>query len=537
MKVVVTRIQTASGQRPGSEEHLPAGVTKPFIDVARAKVHSAEDMLVCVRTFSATDVPGYDERLDFECGRSWITSDHPAASAYPANFAADGSKEALRARGYKPSRAERVVGRRKAKSKNPPGPREHVVTRSASSRPTPPWRLEEREVPRADFHTRRPRAVTGDDIYDLSTVPGSIIDPGPAAREMRDRAMRSLERARFAHARADQDAIRGHIAKTIDAFEPEDFRFTKHLLRTGAPDFRKLFAKFMRGSMLSDDEARALSLTDHMTGKAVVPYSLDPSITQTSSPRINPLRAISRTEVTMTDEWRGVGSEGIEAGYRSEGSESTDDAPAFSPLKVNTEGASAWIPWSFEIGGDWGAMEPQIAAVLQRSKDDLEAVKFWTGSGEDEPYGLLTLLTKLVESKEEGKLLADDIEALEAALPDGFLDAATWVGHRDTFAIIRGLEGVDWVKHPGVLPELNGTTAMALSTADADLEPESKPLVVGDFQQFVIADRIGMELRRIPHVMKNGRPTGEGGFYALWRNGTTVAGDDAFRVLVAKEGE
>lgn len=543
MKHFTTRLQTVTGQQVGpGAGHLPPGAAQPFIDVDRARVHSVEDMRICTRTFWADDVPGYrGERLHFKRGATWVVGDHPVIRAYADNFAEDGSPQALEARGYKASATERFRLRRdrKADKATPSGGFIAMRGGRPGGSTPPPWRLEQ-PAPKPSPQIRRPRAVTGDDIYDLRNVRTSVIDPEPAARELRDRALRAVERAKFPHARADQDGVRGHLAAVIDSFDPADARFTEHLLRSGSPAHRKLFAKFMQGAFLSDDEKRALSLTDSAHGKAVVPFTLDPSIVSTSSPRINPLRSIARTETTMTDEWKGVGSEGIEASYRAEGTESSDDAPKLTQLAVDTEGASAWIPFSYEIDQDWGSAEPQIAAILQRSKDDLEAEKLWSGSGEDEPFGLLTLLTeKLVETKDEGKLQAADIEALEAALPDGFLDAATWLGHRDTYATLRELEGVEWVKHPGSLPELNGITAMQLSTIDAAIEPEAQPLVVGDFSQFVIVDRIGVTMRRI-EVMKNGRPTGETGYYAMWRNGTTVTTDDAFRVLLVggeAEGE
>ncbi len=519
---------------------LPDGIELPLIDHSRARVHSAERTYVATEDFSWRDADG--DLQHFKEGKSWCSAEAAALAENPEKFAEDGSREALRARGYKPGMKERVkarAGRTKQATAAPIA----TVRRSAGS-PTPPWKIENRapEKTPAAPQIRRPRAVTGDAIFDLSTVRFSILDPAPAARDLRDRAMRAVERARYPHARADQDAIRGHLAELIDGFEPDDYQLTEHLMRTGSPAHRTLFAKYMRGKFMTDDQLRALSLTDFSTGLAAVPFNLDPTIIPTSSRAINPLRSISRGETSMTDRWQGVGSAGIAARYRGEGEEAEDNSPNLARLEVDTESADAWVPFSFEIGADWGGMEPQIAALLQRGKDELEADKFRVGSGEGEPLGLLTALAgKTIETITAGTLALGDIEALEEALASGFLDQAHWLGHREAFKVVRGFDTKGaapiWVKHPGRVPELNGIAALELSTMDDEIEDGAKPLVLGDFSNFVIVDRIGTTIRRIPHVFKNGRPTGKSGFYSYWRNGTTLATEDAFRVLEIKEDE
>ena len=44
-------------------------------------------------------------------------------------------------------------------------------------------------------------------------------------------------------------------------------------------------------------------------------------------------------------------------------------------------------------------------------------------------------------------------------------------------------------------------------------------ILLGDFSQFVVADRLGSSAEFIPHLFStsNGRPTGERGMFFTWR--------------------
>ena len=52
----------------------------------------------------------------------------------------------------------------------------------------------------------------------------------------------------------------------------------------------------------------------------------------------------------------------------------------------------------------------------------------------------------------------------------------------------------------------------------------STVLTFGDFSQFLIIDRVGMDVELIPHLFAtaNNRPTGQRGLYCYWRNTSTV---------------
>ena len=57
-------------------------------------------------------------------------------------------------------------------------------------------------------------------------------------------------------------------------------------------------------------------------------------------------------------------------------------------------------------------------------------------------------------------------------------------------------------------------------------------LAFGNFDNYVIADRVGMSIEFIPHLFGgNQRPTGQRGWYAYYRVGANVVDPGAFKVL------
>jgi HK97 family phage major capsid protein len=500
-----------------------------------------ESKVVCTRSFSSTSIPGYEgEKQDFNVGRTYVDPRHPAVAAHPDHFAQFGTATADRAIRSANGDTSREHRKRKkaatkaARQQPPPPP---IEVRSGS---VPPWKLGGKSSAPAMPHIPRARAVVGEGIYDLRNVSFSLDDPQSAERELRDRAMRAIERAKFPHGRANADSIRGHLAHLIDAADGDNGALSLRFLRTGSAAYRDMFARAARGGYVDDTERRAMSL-DGPSGGFAVPFYLDPTIIPTSSPVTNPLRAISRVERITTDTWKGVGSNGVSAArYRKEGTEVTEDgSPEFTQPEAEVAGADWWAPAAYEITQDFAGLEPALAGLLQRAQDELEAEKFLTGTGEDEPAGLLTGATKTTETEKIGVFAPTDLEALEEALPPGFLERGEWLGSRTIFNEVKGfnVEGAApiWVKMPGERPEINGLTARALSTMEDTIKGGESILVLGDFAEgFLIIDRLGMTVKFFHHLDK-GVPSGQMDVYAMWRNTSKVLAPNAFRVLVVKE--
>ena len=62
----------------------------------------------------------------------------------------------------------------------------------------------------------------------------------------------------------------------------------------------------------------------------------------------------------------------------------------------------------------------------------------------------------------------------------------------------------------------------------------TKIMIVGDFNYFLIVDRIGLHIELIPTLFgaaQGNLPTGQRGLLAYWRVGAKVLDANAFRVL------
>ena len=482
------------------------------------------ERFVCIKPLTARNLPGYAEPQEFRAPQGGViqrvSAEHPVVARYPDHFAPEGTTAASEAR---------------AKGKASPPPSRKTSARPAAaglrSASGGGGRSYGLDVPQA----RRPRAVVGNEIYDLSTVRSSVATPQEETRELRDRSLRAVERWRFPHGAADGDAVRGHLAELIAADEDSGV-LCKRLLTAGSPRHRKLFARAARGQGLMPDEKRAMSL-DGPEGGFAVPSQLDPTIVPTSSGVLNPFRQIARVETTTTDIWKGVTGEGPKARYRAEGTEAEEGEVKLAQPEIKMSSADWWQPSAYELGQDWSGLESQIAAMLQRAKDELEAEKFLSGTGEDEPEGLLVGASEVVETAAKELFAVGDLEAVEDALPDGFMAGASFLGHRKTLKRVRGftVEGAPvYVKVPGELPEINSLPAHELSTMAATVKGGDLILACGDFRYFLIADRLGMSIRFAEQFGENQRPTGQMGVLALWRNGSTVLSKKAFRVLKVK---
>lgn len=416
-----------------------------------------------------------------------------------------------------------------------------------------------------DFQTRRPGATpTGADIYDLSTVRRTFEDPAVEGKELRDRSLRLLETVSFPHPKAESVDSRSHVERLMDA-QPEDGRLSRYLIATDSPAYRRAWAKLVTpggAQLLTRDEQaayasvvhaeRAMSLTSASGGYAV-PFVLDPTIIPTSDGAINPYRAISNVSNITVDEWRGVSSDGITAGFNAEAAAATDNSPTLAQPLVSTEKAFAFVPYTIEIGQDWGGFAGEMAMMFQDSKDVLEATKYALGSGTNEPFGIITGATSLFTASNTNALVVADIYGVHNALGPRFRSGAVWTMHNATADRIRQLDTAGganlWVQNlqlrSAAVPnsftdgrmgaDLLGKATYEASGQSGTFTTGQKVAVIGDYgRYFKIIDRIGMQVENIPHLFgasQGNLPTGQRGLYAYWRTGSKVISANAFRTL------
>ena len=422
-------------------------------------------------------------------------------------------------------------------------------------------RLEEyaRENPNAKedgatFHTQRSGVARGDDIFDLSTVRASISNPQQQGSELRDRAMRAIDNADI---QADDSAsAKANVERLVKNTDSPDGRFARYLLAVGSPQYKRAFVKYLStgDSALMDREEqqawtsgqmaeRAMSLTGSAGGFAV-PFELDTTILNTNNGVVNPIRNIARVIQITVDEWRGISSTGITASYVAEASETTDNAPTLAQPTISTERAHAFVPFSIEIGMDWSGIQSDLSELFRDAKDVLEATKFVTGTGTNEPFGVLTGTTTTVPAVTGLTMNLANLYTLKNALPPryrngqspAFLFNVTTLDRFRQFDTV-GSQTAVWVDglQAGTADSLLGYPVYEASEITGTITNAVKFGVFGDFSRYVIVDRVGLTVEVIPHLFgaaQGNKPSGQRGLYAYWRNGAKVVDANAFRAIV-----
>jgi HK97 family phage major capsid protein len=416
---------------------------------------------------------------------------------------------------------------------------------SDPARVTPAW-----EPPKVERTSLKER-----DIYDLSNVRFNPDDPGSGRQEYRDRAMRAIELAHFPDqpGALPRQQVQEHIARLLDEYDTDDGQLARRILKTGSPQYRAAFRKWMSGVPMTNEEQRAFSLG---TTGIPITFTLDPTLIPVSASVVNPLRAISNVEsIVGANEWRGTTAAAITASRAAEGAVTTDNTPTLAQPAIVCSRVQAFVPFSVEAEGDWPGMDAGLARLFADAKDDEEATAFFSGNGTPpNPFGLSTGVTGTTALATGLTVTAANLYAIEAALAPRFRPRAQWVANRAVYNIIRALDTAGgaqlWLRIGELMGNApassggNGNTGLRLlgyavnelSTAPATIVNGIKDIFLGDFSMFKIIDRVGMNVELVQTLTQQavagagfGFPTGQRGLFAWWRNGSKVLDAVAFR--------
>lgn len=401
------------------------------------------------------------------------------------------------------------------------------------------------------------------DIFDLDATRMEARSPEDFVARISEDAKRAIDKARFSRVVA-KDKAQERAMELLETYDDENGTLAKRILCTGSALYERAFGKAMRsGSLagLSYEEQRAMSLGGGSgnEGGYAVPFQLDPTVILTNDGYVGSLRNVARVESIVGKEWQGVTSAGIsvsrdgspasasnptpgEIGRQAEAAEAADGSFYLGQPTVKAVRVQGFVPFSIEIEQDWGGLRSEITRMLADAKDREELESFTLGDGTGlQPLGVVEGATEV--SPATAETFADaDVYAMELALAPRWRANARFMANRATYSKIRQFAPADghdlWERIGNGMPSrllgyealensyMDGTEINAAATAD------HKILLFGDFQQFLIVDRIGMNIELIPHVFgSNGRPTGQRGVYAVWRNNAKVLVPAALKVL------
>lgn len=384
------------------------------------------------------------------------------------------------------------------------------------------------------------------DEADLHDVDAVRMDSGGSLEKFaelsRDNALRIAEKLRIPHGHK-RDESRERLAELLEGGDTKDAALAQRVMVTASPLYERAFGKAMLAlnmAVLSQEEQRALAIGADATGGFAVPVQLDPTIVLTDSLGVSPIRQLSRVVSITGNKWKGITSAGVTVSRDLEAQEVSDDSPTLAQPEVSATRVAGFVPFSYETDQDWGGVRGEIVTMLGRARIKEENASFLTGVGTTVfPQGVLVGATTTVTATGTATFAVGDLYKLEQALPPEFRTGAAWLGNHSTYNLARQFGVSDghalWERVGAGMPaELLGYPAFEASGMATVLTTGSKILAFGNLKEgYIIVDRIGMSVELIPNLFgAAGRPTGQRGIFAIWRNGAKVINADAIRVLV-----
>lgn len=362
------------------------------------------------------------------------------------------------------------------------------------------------------------------------------------ADEMVSRAATLIENSKVGEDSAKQRA-------TVLAESNPDI--ARRALLVGSDAYRRAFLQVLRhpenAAVVLDEEERyalraAMSNTDANGGYSI-PFLLDPTVILTNDGIAGSIRSIARVETGMSDYWNGLTSAGVTAEWLTEASEAADASPTFAQPSIKAEKAAAYLAMSFEQQAD-GQLVSQLPGLIADAKNRLDEAAFATGSGTNQPKGIITAVAAVTASRVSpttgGTFTTAsraDVDKVLEAVPPRHRSRSAWIANYSTYGIIRRMDTSGgssfWVNLGGGQPQqLLGQPIYENSTMTATVTTGSNLLLAGDFSEYLIFDRVGMEVRFNPLVIGSSqRPTGQVGWFATWRTGAGCLNANAFRLL------
>jgi HK97 family phage major capsid protein len=387
-------------------------------------------------------------------------------------------------------------------------------------------------------------------------------DVAPHRQQALDGALRVLERCQSGDTMSNRAAT--SMERVVRHDDPAGM-ISRYVAAVGDPAYNSAFGKLLKygttASMrMTSDEMAAMQRVSSVeseramvdgtgaSGGFAIPIEIDPSILLTSSGALNPIRSVSDVRQMAGYTLRLISADTPASTYAAELTEVTDGSPTLVQPTLTAQKGQSFIPFSIELDQDWVGLQQELLKLLSDGRDILDATKFLSGTGTNEPVGIFAASGGLttaqrVQTATTSTTVIGDLYALKAALASTrFWTQATYVANPTTWDVFFRFVGGGNTTEPepfgsGRGGPFLGTPKVEWSTMQTGTTTTGqKTAVVADWSGFVIGDRIGSQVELVPHVFgaASRYPTGQRGFYYWWRTGTAVSKPNAFRYLETK---
>lgn len=381
----------------------------------------------------------------------------------------------------------------------------------------------------------------------------TAVDPVTASRqEVRDAALKTLEREHKDQMVPVSDRNAAHIERLIRTKNRnlDGDAIARRLLITESPAYRSAFAKAVTSTApaWTPEEQRAMvqyqtrvdeqSLTD-ASGGFGVPVLIDPTILLTSGGASAPLLDVSRVETITNDVWRGVSSAGVAFSGTAESAAITAQEATFAQPTVTPEKATAVIPYTVEIEGDYPNFASEMANLIEVAYIDFVGEETAVGSA-----GVVGIFTAIdagpagqqVNPTTDGALGPEDALVVWNALTERPRSRAAWFMDVSVESQLRvGADGYGTrdLSSEGIGPLLGKRVLLSdYAPSFTGTTGASNLAILGNFNSYVIAQRVGMNIELVPHMFDgSGQLDGTRAWFAWARIGADSVVDEDFVLL------
>jgi HK97 family phage major capsid protein len=324
-------------------------------------------------------------------------------------------------------------------------------------------------------------------------------------------------------------------------------------LAHGSPSYRSAFSEYLMSAgrpAYNAEQAEAVQAArasmglSGSTGGFTLPTLLDPTLIHTGIATKDPIRSIARVVTGTQNVYNLVSVGNVTTYWTAEATALTEGSPTFAHPQVTAGKLTAWLTASYEIFQD-SDLQAQLPGLIAEAFGYAEGTAFITGSGTNAPQGIVTAISataaSTITATTRGQFNSAsyvDVMALYGSLSPRYENTSTWVANKQVFNQIRQMStgsigSMFWTNLNGPTPAQLLNLPLAPSSDMASVQTSGTvEVILGDFSQFLIYDRLGTAVEFVDQVFNSsGVPLGQRGLVAYKRVGSTVTDLNAFRFL------
>ena len=407
--------------------------------------------------------------------------------------------------------------------------------------------LDEREAELVKIQERTEARAARPSLQVISSPEPTDVfeDRAATPTQLADALTRSLED------RVESPENLAHVRKVAKRHS-SDRVWARNLVARASDTYDSAFGKVLSGQTwtLTSEESRALSYGTAADGGYLLPTHLDPTIILTNDGSSNVMRSIARV-VTLTapgdSSWQGITSAGATSTWTAELAEVTESNPTFGQPTIPVHKAAHAMTASIEWVQDSGAAS-ELLALFADARDRLEGAAHVSGTGSDQPTGIVTALDAntnveiSLDDQTTNAIVKADLDEVYRSVPIRWRGNSTWLTHPEYGLEVQNLGTAVSANYTTTLADAPSMRWLGRPVVESDDFPSSSDgatttvdarLVFGDFSNYVIVDKPGsMSVQSFPVLNgSNNLPDGRAGWVVYWRTGADSVNDLAFRIL------